>query len=120
MQIGEMAEALGWKLLTENTDTTREVKGCYCGDLLSWVMGKCPADAAWMPAPAHLRDCAHTAVPRDSLRLPVRRSLGVHAESSAGRPNSRELTAACSGDCPTHKKLSGNITSATANTEAIA
>ena len=27
MQIGEMAEALGWKLLTENTDTTREVKG---------------------------------------------------------------------------------------------
>ena len=28
MQIGEMAEALGWKLLTENTDTTREVKGC--------------------------------------------------------------------------------------------
>ena len=79
-----------------------------------------PADAAWMPAPAHLRDCAHTAVPRDSLRLPVRRSLGVHAESSAGRPNSRELTAACSGDCPTHKKLSGNITSASANTEAIA
>lgn len=46
--------------------------------------------------------------------------LGVHAESNAGRPNSRELTAACSGDCPTHKKLSGNITSATANTEAIA
>ena len=79
-----------------------------------------PADAAWMPAPAHLRDCAHTAVPRDSLRLPVRRSLGVHAESNAGRPNSRELTAACSGDCPTHKKLSGNITSATTNTEAIA
>ena len=45
---------------------------------------------------------------------------GVHAESNAGRPNSRELTAACSGDCPTHKKLSGNITSATTNTEAIA
>ena len=44
MQIGEMAEALGWKLLTENTDTTREVKGCYCGDLLSWVMGRAKAD----------------------------------------------------------------------------
>ena len=48
MQIGEMAEALGWKLLTEKTDTTREVKGCYCGDLLSWVMGRAKADDAWL------------------------------------------------------------------------
>ena len=48
MQIGEMAEVLGWKLLTEKTDTTREVKGCYCGDLLSWVMGRAKADAAWL------------------------------------------------------------------------
>ena len=48
MQIGEMAEALGWKLLTENTDTTREVKGCYCGDLLSWVMCRAKADDAWL------------------------------------------------------------------------
>ena len=48
MQIGKMAEALGWKLLTENTDTTREVKGCYCGDLLSWVMGRAKADDAWL------------------------------------------------------------------------
>ena len=48
MQIGEMAETLGWKLLTENTDTTREVKGCYCGDLLSWVMGRAKADDAWL------------------------------------------------------------------------
>ena len=38
MQIGEMAEALRLEALTENTDTTREVKGCYCGDLLgSWA-----------------------------------------------------------------------------------
>ena len=48
MQIGEMAEVLGWKLLTENTDTTREVKGCYCGDLLSWVMDRAKADDAWL------------------------------------------------------------------------
>lgn len=48
MQIGEMAEALSWKLLTEKTDTTREVKGCYCGDLLSWVMSRAKADDAWL------------------------------------------------------------------------
>ena len=26
----------------------REIEGAYVGDLLSWVMGKCPADAAWI------------------------------------------------------------------------
>ena len=26
----------------------RSVTGGYCGDLLSWVMGKAPADGAWM------------------------------------------------------------------------
>ena len=66
MQIGEMAEALGWKLLTENTDTTREVKGCYCGDLLSWVMGRAREGNVWItimsnrnvPAVAALCDAA--------------------------------------------------------------
>ena len=54
MQIGEMAETLGWKLLTENTDTTREVKGCYCGDLLSWVMAKGREGMAWATVQAHM------------------------------------------------------------------
>ncbi len=26
----------------------RVVKGGYCGDLLSWVMGRCPADHVWL------------------------------------------------------------------------
>ena len=46
--------------------------------------------------------------------------FGRPAVSSAGRPNSRELTAACNGDCPTHSRLSGNIASATASTETTA
>lgn len=29
-------------------DGEREVEGVYCGDLLSWVMGKAPADAVWV------------------------------------------------------------------------
>lgn len=30
-------------------DGTRAVTGgCYCGDLLSWVMGKAPADGVWL------------------------------------------------------------------------
>ena len=26
----------------------REIKGGYCGDLLSWVMGRAEADSAWI------------------------------------------------------------------------
>lgn len=29
-------------------DPDRPVTGGYCGDLLSWVMGRAPADGAWL------------------------------------------------------------------------
>lgn len=29
-------------------ESDRAITGGYCGDLLSWVMGRAPADAAWM------------------------------------------------------------------------
>ena len=29
-------------------DPNRTVDGAYCGDLLSWVMGRAPADGAWL------------------------------------------------------------------------
>ncbi len=29
-------------------DPDRPVEGAYCGDLLSWVMGRAPADGAWL------------------------------------------------------------------------
>ena len=29
-------------------DPGRAVTGGYCGDLLSWVMGRAPADSAWL------------------------------------------------------------------------
>ena len=32
-------------------DPDRAVTGGYCGDLLSWVMGRAPADGAWLTAP---------------------------------------------------------------------
>lgn len=30
------------------TDGGREIVGTYAGDLLSWVMGRCEADQAWV------------------------------------------------------------------------
>ena len=45
--VKELIEALSLKAFyVEEED--REIEGVYCGDLLSWVMGKCPADAAWI------------------------------------------------------------------------
>lgn len=48
MQINTLAEQLGWKLLTECDGADRTAEGCYCGDLLSWVMGRAKADDVWL------------------------------------------------------------------------
>lgn len=46
--------------------------------------------------------------------------LGRPCREQCGQAEQQGTYRRSSGDCPTHKKLSGNITSATANTEAIA
>lgn len=47
MTVIELAKALNLKTFyIEEED--REIETVYCGDLLSWVMGKCPADSAWI------------------------------------------------------------------------
>lgn len=65
MNVKELCTALGAKALCL-PDPEREVHGGYAGDLLSWVMGRAPADAAWVTimsnvnivAVAMLRDVA--------------------------------------------------------------
>ena len=36
------------KILCEGDSFEREVSGCYCGDLLSWVMSRAQAGDAWL------------------------------------------------------------------------
>lgn len=36
------------KILCEGDGFEREVSGCYCGDLLSWVMSRAQAGDAWL------------------------------------------------------------------------
>ncbi len=65
MTVKELAEKLDLKPLCLPYPD-REVKGGYAGDLLSWVMGRAPADALWatimsnvnIVAVAMLRDVA--------------------------------------------------------------
>jgi serine kinase of HPr protein (carbohydrate metabolism regulator) len=47
MTVKELAERLSLKTLT-SPDESREVLGCYAGDLLSWVMGRAKSDDAWV------------------------------------------------------------------------
>ncbi len=48
MTVEELRETMNLTLLTDGADLSRPVTGAYCGDLLSWVMGRAPADGAWL------------------------------------------------------------------------
>lgn len=47
MNINEAIEKLNLKVLVED-DLSREIKDCYIGDLLSWVMGRAGEDSIWV------------------------------------------------------------------------
>lgn len=67
MTVSELADKLSLKILSGEDDSlARPVEDGYCGDLLSWVMGRAPAGGAWITimsnvnvaAVAHLTDVA--------------------------------------------------------------
>ena len=47
MTVAQLQKALSLERLTEG-DPDRQVTGGYCGDLLSWVMGRAPAGCVWL------------------------------------------------------------------------
>ncbi len=47
MTVRELANLPEFAVVTM-PDGDREVTGAYCGDLLSWVMGRAKADDAWI------------------------------------------------------------------------
>ncbi len=47
MTVTELAASCGFTIAAQ-ADPDRPVDGCYCGDLLSWVMGRAQADCAWI------------------------------------------------------------------------
>lgn len=48
MKVAELANKLQLECLTKEGDLTRDVTGCYIGDLLSWVMGRAVEGDAWI------------------------------------------------------------------------
>lgn len=65
MTVKELTEKLNLEVLVEG-DLDREITGGYCGDLLSWVMGRAQSGDCWFTvmgninaiAVAVLADCA--------------------------------------------------------------
>ncbi len=65
MKVKELREKLGLSVLCEG-NMEKECEGCYCGDLLSWVMSKAKENDVWLTvmgnvnavAVAVLTDCA--------------------------------------------------------------
>ncbi|MCL2029937.1 MAG: DRTGG domain-containing protein [Oscillospiraceae bacterium] len=49
MTVSQLADALNLEALCGSAETMdAAVAGGYCGDLLSWVMGRAPEGAAWL------------------------------------------------------------------------
>lgn len=49
MKVNELKEKLGLTYLCcEDKADSKEVNGCYCGDLLSWVMSRAECGNIWL------------------------------------------------------------------------
>jgi predicted DNA-binding ArsR family transcriptional regulator len=94
MTANELARQLGLEIVYDNGDD-REVKGCYIGDLLSWVMGKARPESVWVTimsnvnvaAVASLTDVsavifAESVEPDDDLMNKIKKSDTLFYKSS--------------------------------------
>ena len=46
--VKDICEKGEMKILCEGDGLEREITGCYCGDLLSWVMSRAQSGDAWL------------------------------------------------------------------------
>ena len=57
MTVKEISGKLGLGVISL-PEPDREVRDVYIGDLLSWVMGRAPADSAWITIMSNINICA--------------------------------------------------------------
>lgn len=58
MNVKELAHNLGCTILTDEEGLDNKVTGGYCGDLLSWVMGRANAGDAWLTVMGNVNSIA--------------------------------------------------------------
>ena len=79
MTVKELSARTGFRLLTA-PEEDRAVTGVYCGDLLSFVMGRAPADCAWVTVMGNVNAIA-VAVLADTACIVL--SEGVEPDADA-------------------------------------
>ena len=57
MTVQDLIEKLDLSVLVEG-ELDREITDCYIGDLLSWVMGRAPANSAWLTVMGNINSIA--------------------------------------------------------------
>ena len=57
MNVRDLIEKTGFEVINEG-DLDREAVAVYCCDLLSWVMGRAPADSAWLTVMGNMNTIA--------------------------------------------------------------
>lgn len=62
MKVSELINFGGYDVITDKDYTDREIKGCYVGDLLSWVMGKANSDDMWITVMSNINIVAVAAL----------------------------------------------------------
>lgn len=48
MTVEQLAQKCGFEVLRGGEALNKPVTGGYCGDLLSWAMGRAPSQSAWI------------------------------------------------------------------------
>lgn len=62
MNIKQMAEALNYEIIAGEDSLEREIQSVYTCDLLSFVMGRAPADSAWVTVMGNVNSVAVAAL----------------------------------------------------------
>ena len=57
MKVKELSQKLNLRTLVEG-DSERAVEGCYCGDLLSWVMSRIKENDVWLTVMGNINSIA--------------------------------------------------------------
>ena len=57
MKVKELSQKLNLRTLVEG-DSERAVDGCYCGDLLSWVMSRIKENDVWLTVMGNINSIA--------------------------------------------------------------
>ena len=81
MTVGNLIDSCGFEPLNI-AFPDREISGAYSGDLLSWVMGRAPADSAWLTVMGNINSIA-VATLADVSCIVLVESAALDAEAKA-------------------------------------